>query len=652
MLNCFLRYNQTAINHSAPFAPFKIIGGDFETCSLITTNRSSRTVIPSSSYLSYFKFLSSNDWPVFLEYFLAPRVNGSTNLNSKSCVDVENFHSVTPPAINAHICSIYPTRPQWVRIVANGVSEIIVISTPPSFQPSCFVPSNIRAPPGKYSVSSSSFPSPSPVLANGDFELPALSSKQTYQNFASGQRIGDWLVSTTSAACVIDQSNEYFGFPENPQCYVSLERNFLRRSSFWDASGNGDCSVYNHLDSSFCSISSFFPSYAHFSGFQSVVIPMGMALKTTVSSLIPSLHYQLSFAAGMSLFFPTYSGDNDSMLSLRITLKSADFTLHEHVLVTRLSGMSAFLLPPFVASASQVEISFEVLKDSCNGECNFVRLDQVVVSLYSNGDPASIIHVREFLSRVEMLSLYKSDGVGLSASFTGISFDFRYGGHGSKVYFPEALSSTSVLSISGSTNIYGSSSSLVFSESPSWPLSPSEFLSLGLLALELQPSIVSSSGSCFLKKAAKSFLVTVSNGNLVAMNILSSGSVVFDHTIVADTDFGCASSSGPAFMSTDNKLFALVGDKFVRQDGNGTAAYFCRMLGASCFSLLSSGTLLFSASPINLPIFYDEQHQVLHGMLLLKTPRWNVESSRVYSTQWICHINFTRFVRFAVHFKL
>ncbi len=73
-------------------------------------------------------------------------------------------------------------------------------------------------------------------------------------------------------------------------------------------------------------------------------------------------------------------------------------------------------------------------------------------------------------------------------------------------------------------------------------------------------------------------------------------------------------------MSTDNRLFAVV-----RQDMNRSTSFFCRVLGESCVHLLSSGALLFSSSPINIPIFYDDEHEVLHGMFLLKTQDGNIK---------------------------
>jgi hypothetical protein len=466
-------------------------------------------------------------------------------------------------------------------------------------------------------MSSSSFPSVAPMLLNGDFESPELSEIQAYQNFASGQRIGGWLVSSSSATCSLD-------FPTNPACFVSLERNFIRRSTSWDFIGKGDCSIYNRLESSLCSSSFVMPNYLHFSGLQSIVIPMGMSLSTVATNMIPGLHYQLSFAAGMSVYAPILPSSDVSefALSLRVILKSEDFIVTENVVVTRFAGMSAILLAPFVASTSQIEIHFEVLKESssCNGECNLVRLDQVVLSLYSNGNPDSVIRLREILGQVELLSPFKADGVRVSARFSGVSFDTRFAGHGSKVYFPASYSNTSVRTIIGCNNLCdGSRSSLVFSDSPSWPFGLAEFSTLGLIAFELQPSLLSTSGSCFVKTANKTVLVTVSNGNLIALNLLSSGTFVFDHLISEGSVNGCSSSSGPYFMSMDNKLFGLVGNKFVRQDTNVTSAHFCRLLGASCVNLLSTGTLLFSTSPISLPIFYDEQHQALHGMFLLRT---------------------------------
>lgn len=270
-------------------------------------------------------------------------------------------------------------------------------------------------------------------------------------------------------------------------------------------------------------------------------------------------------------------------MSLRVRLWSGDFSVTENILVTRNSGMSVISLPPFVSITSEIGISFDVLEDDCVGECQLVRLDQVLISLYSNGNPASVVNLREFLDQVQTLSLYKADGVGVPAKFSGIAFDSRFGGHGSKLYFPQSYSNTTVASITGCSDLcVGSSSNIEFPNSPSWPFNPSDFSSLGLLALELQPSLSSSSGSCFIKAAASTFFVTVSNGNLMAFNIMSSGSFVSSHVIVVGTNVGCASSSGPAFMSTDNQLFALVGNKFIRQDFNSTPAYFCRMLGASC----------------------------------------------------------------------
>jgi hypothetical protein len=589
---------------------------------MITTDSRNRSGILGSLFVGgTFVFLELNEYPALVEYFSAPILNGVSDLKTRRCISDDDFLrieslSASQAEHDAHMCVTYRVPPQWLRFVANGVTEMVTFSSPPSFQPSCFVPSNARAPAGTYSVSSSSFPLVAPVLLNGDFESPVLTEIQTYQNFASGQMIGGWLVSTSSTNCLLE-------IQTNPQCFVSLERNFIRRSTSWDFIDKGDCSIFNRMESGMCSSSFMWPTYLHFSGLQSMVIPMGMSLSTTATNLIPGLHYQLSFAAGMSVYSPILPSNDRSefVLSLRVMLKSEDFSVTEKVLVTRMTGMSAFLLSPFVASTSQIQIHFEVLKESssCQGECNLVRLDQVVLSLYSNGNPDSVVRLREFLGRVDSLSPYKADGVGVSASFSGVSFDTRFAGHGSKVYFPTSYTNTSAASITGCKNVcIGSSSSLVFSDSPSWPFGLSEFSTLGLMAFELQPSLTSTSGSCFVKTAAKTVLVTVSNGNLIALNVLSSGTFVFDHLISAGSENGCASSSGPFFMSTDNQLFGLVGNTFVRQDSNVTSAHLCRMLGASCVNLLSTGTLLFSASPIQLPIFYDEHIQVLYGMFLLK----------------------------------
>jgi len=316
--------------------------------------------------------------------------------------------------------------------------------------------------------------------------------------------------------------------------------------------------------------------------------------------------------------------------------------------------MSAILLPPFVASTSQIEVNFEVLEDSCNGvECNLVRLDQVAVFLCSQAViPNSVIRIREHLNQVNLEQNYKADGLGVPAKFWGMSFDSRMGGYGSKLFFSAAFSASTMESIIGLNNNIMisqlSSVGLAFPDSPSWPLSPSNFSSLGLLALEVQPMLVSSSGSCFIKMSEKTVLVTVSSGNLVALNILSSGSFILDHVIVTGTEFGCASSSGPTFMSTDNRLFAVVNDKFVRQDMNRSTSFFCRVLGESCVQLLSSGALLFSSSPINIPVFYDDQHQVLHGMFLLKTQDGKIRSSRIHSAQRIFSSDFTTACRFTL----
>jgi hypothetical protein len=365
-------------------------------------------------------------------------------------------------------------------------------------------------------VSTTLIPTPEPELLNGDFEVPALSEFQTFQNFASGQTIRGWNVSSTLAAC-FDQANKSLQFPENPQCYVSLERNLFRRKKFWQYSGDSVCSIHRRLESSICSPDLTSPSFMHFSGFQSVVIPMGMSISTIAANLIPGLHYQLSFAAGMSLHTPIPVSDDVSefVLSLRVLLTSEELSSTETVVVTRMSGMSSIFLPPFVATTSKVAIYFEVLLDTCYGECNFVRLDHVVLSLYSNGDPSSIVRVREILNQVTPVSSYKADGLGVAATYTGVSFDFRFAGHGSKVYFPQARSNSTVVSIVGCRGLCNgwSSSSLVFPDSPSWPYSPSDFSSLGLLSLEIQPSLLSSSGSCFLSNEANTFLVTVLNGN-------------------------------------------------------------------------------------------------------------------------------------------
>lgn len=222
----------------------------------------------------------------YFETFYAPIINGKKNLGSRRCVS----DSLSSP-YKAYQCAGYRQHPESVRIVPIGVAEGISVSTTPGFLPSCFVSSNIRVPAGTYSVSSPSFSPPPPMLSNGDFESPALSESQTYQNFASGQSIGGWFVSSTSASC-FDQSNKAREFPVAPQCFGSVERNFVRRSTFWDTLRKGDCGIYNRLESSQCSSPFSAPSNMHFSGSQSVVIPMGMSLKTTATNLVTGLYYQ------------------------------------------------------------------------------------------------------------------------------------------------------------------------------------------------------------------------------------------------------------------------------------------------------------------------------------------------------------------------
>jgi hypothetical protein len=70
---------------------------------------------------------------------------------------------------------------------------------------------------------------------------------------------------------------------------------------------------------------------------------MGMSLSSTVTNLIPRLHYQLSFAAGMSVFSPMPPDYSSStlLLSLSVILKSADFVVIENVVMSRVSGHSA-----------------------------------------------------------------------------------------------------------------------------------------------------------------------------------------------------------------------------------------------------------------------------------------------------------------------
>jgi len=155
-------------------------------------------------------------------------------------------------------------------------------------------------PAGTYSGSSPSFSPPPPKLSNGDFESPALSESQTYQNFASGQSIGGWFVSSTSASC-FDQSNKALEFPVAPQCFVSLNA-----ISFVDRLFGTHCvreTVASTNKFGQCSSPFSAPSNMHFSGSQSVVIPMGMSLKTTATNLVPGLYYQYLSPQECPFFF-------------------------------------------------------------------------------------------------------------------------------------------------------------------------------------------------------------------------------------------------------------------------------------------------------------------------------------------------------------
>ena len=137
------------------------------------------------------------------------------------------------------------------------------------------------------------------------------------------------------------------------------------------------------------------------------------------------------------------------------------------------------------------------------------------------------------------------------------------------------------------------------------------------MAFELQPSLTSTSGSCFVKTAAKNLLVDVSHGNLIPLNVLSSKSYVFDHSIVADTSV----LQNPFFVSTDNKRFGLVGNKFVQKDSNATD---WEEFHTDCFSMAphnlscKRASFLFSAAMVSVSFGLDNRLLLFFLTLLQK----------------------------------
>jgi hypothetical protein len=225
---------------------FEISDPETHNCSSFITTQDNNYLKFSSPVIDTSKFLNLNDFGGLIEFYSAP-VDGSTDMSSRHCPqNTSNFTAFfTNPASDSHICAMYPVLCQSLRFVAVGISEVVAVVTIPRSQPSCLVPSNFEAPAGTYSVSRSNLHRQ--MLVNGDFESPALSETQTYQNFASRQQLGGWLVSTITASC-FHQTNKSLAFPENPQCFVSLERNFIRRSTTLDAVANGACSIRNRLE--------------------------------------------------------------------------------------------------------------------------------------------------------------------------------------------------------------------------------------------------------------------------------------------------------------------------------------------------------------------------------------------------------------------
>jgi len=201
----------------------------------------------SSLVIDTFQISESERFWGFNRGFYSAPFNGSTISFPDFVPNASNFTAFRP-TLQATLTYVQCIRCflQSLRFVAVGLSEVVAVVATPRSQPSCFVPSDLKAPAGTYSVSSDSLQPPSPTLVNGDFESPALSETQTYQNFASGQQLGGWLVSTITASC-FHQTNKSLAFPENPQCFVSLERNFIRRSTTWDTVPNGACSIRNRF---------------------------------------------------------------------------------------------------------------------------------------------------------------------------------------------------------------------------------------------------------------------------------------------------------------------------------------------------------------------------------------------------------------------